>query len=81
MSQLPHDIVLLDLRPSEIIPVAVTDAEEKSARFSPDGRWLAFIRDNDLYLWDVNERTEKRLTTGGSDRPATGGTASTRTGR
>ena len=61
------DIVLLDLRSSEIIPVAVTDAEEKSARFSPDGRWLAFVRDNDLYAWNVGEQTEKRLTTGGSD--------------
>lgn len=61
------DIVLLDLRSSEIIPVAVTDAEEKSARFSPDGRWLAFVRENDLYAWNVGEQTEKRLTTGGSD--------------
>lgn len=65
--EMSDDIVLLDLRSSEITAVAVTDAEEKSARFSPDGRWLAFVRDNDLYLWDVNEKTEKRLTTGGSD--------------
>ena len=61
------DIVLLDLRSSEVIPVAVSDAEEKSARFSPDGRWLAFVRDNDLYVWDLKEQTDKRLTTGGSE--------------
>jgi len=61
------DIVLLDLRSNEITPVAVTDAEEKSARFSPDGRWLAFVRDNDLYAWDVKEKTEKRLTADGSE--------------
>jgi len=61
------DIVLLELRSSEVIPVAVTDAEEKSARFSPDGRWLAFVRDNDLYAWNVEEETDQRLTTGGSD--------------
>ena len=61
------DVVLLDLRSGEIVPVAVTGAEEKSARFSPDGRWLAFVRENDLYAWDVNEQTEKRLTTGGSE--------------
>jgi hypothetical protein len=42
------DVVLLDLRSSEITVVAATDAEEKSARFSPDGRWLAFVRDNDI---------------------------------
>jgi dipeptidyl-peptidase-4 len=61
------DIVLLDLRSGEVIPVAVSDAEEKSARFSPDGRWLAFVRDNDLYAWDLQEGTEKRLTEDGSE--------------
>ena len=61
------DIVLLDLRSSEITVVAATDAEEKSARFSPDGQWLAFVRDNDLYTWNLSEETEKRLTTGGSE--------------
>ncbi len=61
------DIVLLDLRSSEVTPVAITDAVEKSARFSPDGRWLAFVRDNDLYAWDVRKQTEKRLTAGGSE--------------
>ena len=35
------DIVLLDLRSSDITAIAVTDAEEKSARFSPDSRWLS----------------------------------------
>jgi dipeptidyl-peptidase-4 len=61
------NVFLLDLRTSEVIPVAVSDAEEKSARFSPDGRWLAFVRDNDLYAWNVQERTEKRLTDEGSE--------------
>jgi dipeptidyl-peptidase-4 len=61
------NVFLLDLRTSEVIPVAVSDAEEKSARFSPDGRWLAFVRDNDLYAWNVQERTEKRLTDDGSE--------------
>jgi dipeptidyl-peptidase-4 len=61
------DIVLLDLRSGKVIPVAVSDAEEKSARFSPDGRWLAFVRDNDLYAWEVQERPAKRLTEDGSE--------------
>jgi len=46
------DIFILDLRSSELITVTMTDAKEKSARFSPDGKWLAFIRDNDLYVWN-----------------------------
>lgn len=61
------DILILDLRSSKLIPVAMTDAKEKSARFSPDGKWLAFIRDNDLYVWNIEDHTEKRLTTGGSE--------------
>ena len=65
--EISDDIVLLDLRSSEITAVAVTDAEEKSARFSPDGRWLAFVRDNDLYAWNIDDKTEKRLTEDGSE--------------
>jgi dipeptidyl-peptidase-4 len=61
------DVVLLDLRSSTFVPVAVTDADEKSARFSPDGKKLAFVRDNDLWVWDVEERSAKRLTSDGSD--------------
>jgi hypothetical protein len=34
------DVVLLDLRSSTFVPVAVTDADEKSARFSPNGKKL-----------------------------------------
>jgi len=62
-----NDIVILDLQSEKLIPVAMTDAKEKSARFSPNGKWLAFIRDNDLFVWNVEDHTEKRLTSGGSD--------------
>ena len=45
----------------------MTDGDETSPRFSPDGRWLAFVRDNDIYAWDIDNREEKRLTFDGSD--------------
>jgi dipeptidyl-peptidase-4 len=61
------DVVALSLRTSEVVPVAVTDADEKSPRFSPDGQWIAFVRDNDLYAWNVAERTERRLTSGATE--------------
>lgn len=61
------DIILLDTRTSEMLPVAVTDAEETSARFSPDGKWLAFVRNNDIYAWNIEDREEKRLTNDGTD--------------
>lgn len=61
------DIVAVNLRSSELIAVATSDSEEKSARFSPDGNWLAFIKDNDLYVWNIAEQEEKRLTTGATE--------------
>ncbi|RLA28744.1 MAG: hypothetical protein DRQ63_02730 [Gammaproteobacteria bacterium] len=61
------NIFVLDLRSSKLITVTMTDAKEKSARFSPDGKWLAFIRDNDLYVWSIKDQEEQRLTSGGSE--------------
>lgn len=42
--------------------------EEKEADFSPDGRWVSFVRKNDLYAVEVARAREKRLTRDGSDR-------------
>lgn len=39
--------------------------EEEVATFSPDGRKVAFVRDNDLYVVDMAGR-ERRITTDGS---------------
>lgn len=44
-----------------------TPEVEELASFSPDGRFVAFVRDFDLYVVDVETRTERALTTGGSD--------------
>lgn len=65
--EIADDIILLDLKSGKISAVATDDAVEKSARFSPDGRWLAFVRDNDLYAWNVEDRTTRRLTSDGSE--------------
>jgi dipeptidyl aminopeptidase/acylaminoacyl peptidase len=35
--------------------------------FSPDGQFVAFVRENDLWVVDVLTQTERALTTGGSD--------------
>ncbi len=43
-----------------------TPGEEQEAEFSPDGRMVAFVRDNDLYVVDVSDAVERRLTTDGS---------------
>jgi dipeptidyl-peptidase-4 len=46
--------------------------EEEEATFSPDGRFVAFVRDNDLYVVDVASQRERRLTTDGNDNTLNG---------
>ena len=41
---------------------------EELAEFSPDGRYVSFVRKNDLYVVEVATGTERALTTGGTDR-------------
>ncbi len=41
--------------------------EEKEEDFSPDGRWVSFVRGNDLYVVDVAKSGEKQLTRDGRE--------------
>ncbi|MCL7987978.1 S9 family peptidase [Sphingobacterium sp. lm-10] len=43
------------------------DIEEKNPTLSPDGKFVAFTRDNDLYAVEVESGKEMRYTTDGSD--------------
>ncbi len=61
------DLFVLDLEASRFRRVTSTRAEEKSPRFSPDGRFVAFVRDQDLYSFDLFESVEHRLTRDGSE--------------
>ncbi len=62
------DVFLLDLPSSSFLRVTNTPAEEKDVEFSPDGRFLAFVRSNDLYVFDIAAKKESRLTSDGSDK-------------
>ena len=64
--ELKGDIFLLDLTSSKFTRVTETPVEEKDAKFSPDGRFISFVRENDLYVYDVTEKRETRLTNDGS---------------
>jgi dipeptidyl-peptidase-4 len=41
--------------------------EEQESTFSPDGRMVAFVRKNNLYVIDVATQRERQLTTDGND--------------
>ena len=45
-----------------------TRAREWEEDFSPDGRWVSFVRDRDLYVVDVARGLEKRITNDGAER-------------
>jgi dipeptidyl-peptidase-4 len=57
---------------SEFIRITKTETTEKSPRFSPDGSKLAFVRENDLYIYDLERNWEKRLTHDGSETTLNG---------
>src|SRR5262245_21132282 len=62
------DLFLLDLQTAAVKRVTATTAEEKDPAFSPDNKKIAFVRANDLYIYDLTTGKERRLTTDGSDR-------------
>jgi dipeptidyl-peptidase-4 len=64
---LDDDLFLLEIGSSRFYRLTTTAAQEKSPRFSPDGNHLAFVRDNDLHVYDITAKTEKRLTQDGSE--------------
>ncbi|HUG04719.1 MAG TPA: S9 family peptidase [Steroidobacteraceae bacterium] len=45
--------------------LTATEAYETDSQFSPQGRFVSFIRDQDLYAVEVATGVERRLTTGG----------------
>jgi dipeptidyl-peptidase 4 len=60
------DLFLLDLESSSFNRLTKTTAEEKDPQFSPDGRFISFVRDNDIYVYDLNVHKETQLTHDGS---------------
>jgi dipeptidyl-peptidase 4 len=61
------DIFLLDLSTSSFARVTDTPVEEKDAQFSPDGHFIAFVRANDIYVYDIAAEKETRLTSDATD--------------
>lgn len=44
-----------------------TDAVEKNPQLSPDGKWVAFTRDNNLYALNIENGKEVQYTSDGTD--------------
>jgi dipeptidyl-peptidase 4 len=64
--EIKGDIFLLDLPSSSFTRVTSTPEEEKDAQLSPDASKLAFVRKNDIFVYDLATKRESRLTRDGS---------------
>ena len=61
------DVFTVDVRTGAVRALLRTKEDEQHAEASPDGRRVAFVRGNDLFVVDVASGRETRLTQGGSD--------------
>ncbi|HKU14315.1 MAG TPA: DPP IV N-terminal domain-containing protein [Steroidobacteraceae bacterium] len=62
------DLYLYDLsaRGNPVTRLTTTASYETDARFSPRGRYVSFVRDQNLYAIDLRTRQERALTTDGA---------------
>jgi dipeptidyl-peptidase 4 len=68
------DLYLESLDDHEVRRLTRTEAEEEDPRFSPDGRHIAYVRNFDLYVMDIERGGELRLTSDGQENAALNGT-------
>ena len=63
-----------DFEAKELISVSERPGPQQYAKFSPDGRRVAFVRDHDLFLSDLSTGKETALTKDGSEDIINGAT-------
>jgi dipeptidyl-peptidase-4 len=61
-----NDLYFVRFDGSKAERLTSTPSQEELASFSPDGRFVAFVRDNNLWVVDLQTRTERAMTTDGS---------------
>ena len=66
------DVFVLEFAASHFQRLTSTAAEEKSASFSPNGRRVSYVRENDLYFFDLDANREFRITHDGSETTLNG---------
>ena len=67
------DIFLIDVAKSQWRQLTKTAAAERDPKFSPDGKSVSFRRNWDLYILNIADGMETRLTSNGSDTLRNGG--------
>jgi dipeptidyl-peptidase 4 len=62
-----NSLVMLDLKTMKSKPVLSSEQDIEDPRFSPDGKWLGFVRNFNLEVVNIATGETKALTTGGSE--------------
>jgi dipeptidyl-peptidase-4 len=62
-----NDLFLATVEGKAFRQITGTPAEEQNPTFSPDGRKLAYTRDHNLYVLDLESGLERQLTSDGSE--------------
>jgi dipeptidyl aminopeptidase/acylaminoacyl peptidase len=62
------DISVVDVATGTVKPLASTAAAEASPHYSPDGRWIAFIKSDDPPTWALNLTVQVVPAAGGKPR-------------
>lgn len=58
---------VFDLPTRRLVPVGPTPGRQMFAKFSPDGERVAFVREGDLFVFDLTSGIERPLTRDGGD--------------
>ena len=63
-----NDLFYYQLGSDKAVRVTNNPEEEVGETFSPDDRMLGFVRNNNIYIYDLAAQRERRLTTDGSPK-------------
>lgn len=66
------DLYLYAFDSDALVRLTAAPGAEEEADFSPDGKFVSFIRDNNLYVVDVASQRERQLTTDGGENTLNG---------
>lgn len=62
-----NDLYFVSAEGDQAVRLTATPQREEAWSASPDGEFVAYVLDNDLWVVDVDTQTSRALTTGGTD--------------
>ncbi len=62
-----NSLALLDLKTMTPKSLITSESEIEDPKFSPDGKWISFVRDSNLWVIHLSSGEKKALTSGGSE--------------